>query len=224
MRIVLKIGGSLVFQDKIDVELVKNVSKQIVSLSKNHEFLIVVGGGTIAREYIGALKSIGRDDTFLDFVGIDVARLNASLLMGALGENAPVEVSKDFKHALSTLYLGKIPVLGGTHPGHTTDAVSAMLSEFVGADLFLRFTNVDGVYDKDPRKFSDAKKLGKISHEKLLEIVEGTRAEAGVNTAIDPLAAKILKRSKIKTIVCGKEELNNIKATIEGKHKGTEIF
>lgn len=224
MRIVLKIGGSLVFPDKIDVELVKNVSKQIVLLSSNHEFLVVVGGGTIAREYIRALKDIGKDDTFLDFVGMEVAKLNASLFMGALGKKAPVEVSNDFKHALSTLYLGKIPVLGGTHPGHTTDAVSSMLAEFVGADLFLRFTNVDGVYDKDPRKFSDAKKLGKISHETLLGIVEGTKAEAGVNAVIDPLAAKILKRSKIKTIVCGKEELKNIKAIIEGKHKGTEIF
>lgn len=223
MRIVLKIGGSLVFPDKIDVELVKNVSKQIISLSKNNEFLIVVGGGTIAREYIGALKSIGKDDTFLDFVGMEVAKLNASLFMGSLGEKAPVEISNDFKHALSTLYLGKIPLLGGTHPGHTTDAVSSMLAEFAGADLFLRFTNVDGVYDKDPRKFKDAKKLGKISHEKLIEIVEGTKAEAGVNTVIDPLAAKILKRSKIKTIVCGKEELKDIKAVIEGKHKGTEI-
>ncbi|NYT03634.1 MAG: UMP kinase, partial [Candidatus Methanofastidiosa archaeon] len=109
MRIVLKIGGSLVFPDKIDVELVKNVSKQIISLSKNNEFLIVVGGGTIAREYIGALKSIGKDDTFLDFIGMEVAKLNASLFMGSLGEKAPVEISNDFKHALSTLYLGKIP-------------------------------------------------------------------------------------------------------------------
>ncbi len=223
MRIVLKIGGSIVFSDKIDVELVKSVSKQIISLSKDHEFLIVVGGGTIAREYIGALKSIGKDDTFLDFIGMEVAKLNASLFMGSLGEKAPVEISNDFKDALSTLYLGKIPLLGGTHPGHTTDAVSSMLAEFAGADLFLRFTNVDGVYDKDPRKYKDAKKLGKISHETLLEIVEGTKAEAGVNTVIDPLAAKILKRSKIKTIVCGKEELKDIKAVIEGKHKGTEI-
>lgn len=46
---------------------------------------------------------------------------------------------------------------------------------------------------------------------------------AGVNTVIDPLAAKILKRSNIKTIVCGKEELSNIGAVIKGKHKGTEI-
>jgi uridylate kinase len=223
MRIVLKIGGSLVFSDKIDVELVKNVSKQIVSLSKNHEFLIVVGGGKIAREYIGALKLIGKDDTFLDFIGMEVAKLNASLFMGGFEDKAPVEVSNDFKHALATVYLGKIPVLGGTHPGHTTDAVSAMLSEFVSADIFLRFTNVDGVYDKDPRKFKDAKKLHKISHEDLLAIVEDTKAVAKVNTVIDPLAAKILKRSNIKTIVCGKEELSNLKAVIEGKHKGTEI-
>ncbi len=223
MRIVLKIGGSLVFKDKIDVDLIKNVSKQIVSLSKTHEFLIVIGGGAIAREYIGALKDIGKDDTFLDIVGIEASRLNASLFIGALGEHAAVEVSKNFNHALSAIHLDKIPVLGGTHPGHTTDAVSSMLSEFVGADLFLRFTNVDGVYDKDPRKHPDAKKLEKISHGQLLEIVEGTKAKAGVNTVIDPLAAKILKRSNIKTVVCGKDELLSIKAVLEGKHKGTEI-
>jgi len=223
MKIVLKIGGSVVFPNKIDVDIINNVSKQITSLSKNHEFLIVVGGGTIAREYISALKSFGKDDTFLDFIGMEAARLNASLFMGSLGEKAPPEISKDFKHALSTLYLGKIPLLGGTHPGHTTDAVSAMLAEFVGADLFLRFTNVDGVYDKDPKKFSDAKKLLKISHEKLLDIVDDTTAKAGVNAVIDPLAAKILKRAKIRTIVCGKEDLKSIKSVIEGKHKGTEI-
>lgn len=223
MRIVLKIGGSLVFPDKIDVDLVNNVSKQIASLSKNHEFLMVIGGGSIAREYIRALKGMGKDDTFLDIVGIEASRLNASLFIAGLGEYAAVEVSKDFNHALSTVYLGKIPVLGGTHPGHTTDAVSSMLSEFVGADLFLRFTNVDGVYDKDPRKHSDAIKLEKISHEKLLEIVESTKAKAGVNTIIDPLAAKILKRTKIKTVVCGKDELSNIKGIVEGNHRGTEI-
>ncbi|NMC58168.1 MAG: UMP kinase [Candidatus Methanofastidiosa archaeon] len=223
MKIVLKIGGSIVFPNKIDVDVIKNLSKQIISLSNTHQFLIVVGGGTIAREYLAALKSLGKDDTFLDFVGMDVARLNATLFMASLGDKAPAEVSKDFKHALSTLYAGKIPLLGGTHPGHTTDAVSSMLAEFVNADLFVRFTNVDGVYDKDPRKFSDAKKYEKLSHEKLLDIVEDTRAEAGVNTVIDPLAAKILKRAKIKTIVVGKEEIKNIKAVIEGKHKGTEI-
>ncbi|KYC50793.1 MAG: Uridylate kinase [Candidatus Methanofastidiosum methylothiophilum] len=223
MRIVLKIGGSIVFPNKIDVDIVKNVSKQIVSLSKNHEFLIVVGGGAIAREYIGALKYLGKDDTFLDFIGMEAACLNASLFMAGLGDKAPAEISRNFKHALTTLQIGRIPLLGGTHPGHTTDAVSSMLAEFVGADLFLRFTNVDGVYDKDPKKFSDAKKLAKISHEKLLEIVQDTRAEAGVNAVIDPLAAKILKRAKIKTIVVGKDEIKNIKEVIEGKHKGTEI-
>ena len=117
---------------------------------------------------------------------------------------------------------GKILVMGGTHPAHTTDAVSATLAEFIDADLLVIATNVDGVYTKDPRTNKDAKKLEKITTKELIEITGSGSISAGSSSVVDPLASKIIDRAKLKTVVINgtPEEILN---AVSGTHNGTTI-
>jgi uridylate kinase len=112
--------------------------------------------------------------------------------------------------------------MGGTHPAHTTDAVSATLAEFIDADLLVIATNVDGVYNKDPRCNKDAVKLDKINTKELLEITGSASMSAGSSGVVDPLASKIIDRAKLKTIVV-KGIPEEIISSVSGKHNGTTI-
>ncbi|WP_017980985.1 UMP kinase [Methanocaldococcus villosus] len=223
MRIVFDIGGSILAPNNIDVEKIKAISNILKKIKdEGHEVAVVVGGGRTAREYIKAAKQFNADNSFCDAIGIEATRLNAMLIISALGEYAIKSIPKNFEEAELILKLNKIPVMGGTHPGHTTDAVSAMLAEYIKADLLVIATNVDGVYDKDPKKYKDAKKYNKLSFKELFEIALKASSEAGSSSVVDPLAAKIIERARIRTIIV-KGEPENLLNAIIGKINGTVI-
>jgi uridylate kinase len=113
--------------------------------------------------------------------------------------------------------------MGGIRPGQTTDAVAASLAAHCKADLLINATNVDGIYDSDPKKNPSAKKFGEISTQQLLEIA-GREHRAGLTAIIDPIAAKIIHENKIKTIVVDGRKLDNIEKAIKGEdHGGTVV-
>ncbi|CAB49661.1 UMP kinase [Pyrococcus abyssi] len=223
MRIVFDIGGSVLVPSKPDVEFIDKLSYELTKVSEDHEIAIVVGGGKTAREYIEVASKFNANETFKDYLGIQITRANAMLLIAALKERAYPQVVTDFWEAWKAIQLKKIPVMGGTHPGHTTDAVSALLAEFLGADLLVVITNVDGVYTDDPRKNPNAKKLEKISARELVQIVGKSTSKAGASTVIDPLAASIILRSGIKTYIIGKKDALRLFDVIRGKHEGTTV-
>lgn len=117
----------------------------------------------------------------------------------------------------------RIVIMGGVSPGHTTDAVAAILAEYVGADLFINATSIDGVYTSDPRKDKKARKLRKLTPSRLVEIVSRQKMVAGPSTVMDLLAAKVIQRSGIRTIVIDGRDPGNILKAVSGKHSGTEI-
>jgi uridylate kinase len=84
-------------------------------------------------------------------------------------------------------------------------------------------TSVDGVYDADPHVYPDAKKYDKLTPKELLNIVMKEELKAGSRIVIDPVAAKIIERSRIKTIVIDGSNPRNILDAVNGKHSGTEI-
>lgn len=209
MKIVLSLGGS-VFGD---VDRIKKFAKAIENISCEKLF-VVVGGGKTARDYIGKARELGADETFCDYVGIEVTRLNAMLLIAAL-KNVAKKVPRDFVEAYDLSMTSKIVVMGGTFPGHTTDATAALLAEFVGADLLLNATSVNGVYSEDPKKSKNAKRFKRLTPSELVEIVKKGEIKAGSSNVVDLLAAKIIERSGIKTIIfLGEPE--NLKRAVEG--------
>lgn len=204
-------------------EKFRSYAAALKDIAKKNTVFIVTGGGKAARDYISVARELGADEATCDFIGIEVTRLNARLLISVLGDDAYYEPPRDYKEAKNASLSGKIVIMGGVTPGQTTDAVSAVLAEFIGADLLINATAIDGVYTSDPKKNKNAKKFDSMTPQQLIEIVMKTEMVAGANSPVDLLAAKIIERSNIKTIVLNGGDPKNIVDAASGKHKGTVI-
>ncbi len=217
--VVISMGGSVLAPENIDPEFIKSLAALLKRLIKDNKLFIVVGGGKLARKYIEIARKLGSNEIALDEIGIESSRLNARLLIAALDEVSYHEPVETFEDALTYAKQFPIVIMGGTHPGHTTDAVSMMLAEFIGADKFINATSVDGVYTADPKLEPDAKKLPRLTPDKLIEIIFKSLREhkAGPNIVIDPLAARIIKRSGIPAYVLDGHDLNALECAIIGK-------
>lgn len=215
MKIVVTIGGSILIQDS-DYKKFKEYAEVISEMNTEHKLYVVVGGGKPAREYIGIVRNLGASEALCDDIGIDITRLNARLLITALGDDAYPKVPHNFAEALEYSQSGKLVVMGGTEPAHSTDAVGSILAEFVGADLIINATSVDGLYDKDPKKYDDAVKIKEIKASDMMELLANKDTKAGTYEFFDNTAIGIIKRSKIKTmIVNGIEPDNVLRAVFE---------
>jgi len=222
MILVVSIGGS-VLTSNLDPERIKKYGSSIQALAEEHTTYIVVGGGRIARDYITAARDLGANEVECDIIGIDMTRINAKLLIAALDSTAyPVPLTS-YQDARNAALTGRVVVMGGLIPGQTTDAVSAVLAEYVGADLLINATSVDGVYTADPNLDSKAEKISSMTPSQLVDIVIKINMSAGSNSPLDPLAAKIIQRCGIKTIVIDGREPENINEAAAGRHNGTLI-
>ena len=99
MKIVVAIGGSILIHD-YNAKMFKIYSDILKDLSKEHELFVVVGGGKPAREYISVVRELGCGEAQSDAIGIEVTRINAQLLLSALGDSAYQKVPENFKEAL----------------------------------------------------------------------------------------------------------------------------
>lgn len=216
LRIVLSLGGSILLPE-IDKPNITPYISVLTRISKIAKLFVVVGGGGTARQYINLARSFEADHAFSDELGILVTRLNATLLIGALGESAYPKVVESHTDALCAEESGKIVVMGGVTPGQTTDAVAAVLAERVRASLFINLTAVDGIYSSDPKKDSTAFRYEMMTPGELLNIVVGQQAVAGVNTVMDIVAVKIVERSGIPLLVMDGRDPNLLIKAIEGE-------
>ena len=223
MKIVFSIGGSILAPDNVDKNFVKKLAFFLSNLSKKNKIAVVVGGGAPARKKIKKARNSGKSEAYCDYIGILATRNNANELIKALGKKANNKIPETIVDAGNS-FGKKILVMGGTEPGHSTDAVAALLAEWVNADLLVNATNVDGVYNKDPKKNKNAKLMKRINIRKLYGIVSWESMGAGSYALIDLIAVKVIQRSKIRTIILNGHDLENIKNFIKGKKfKGTIV-
>ena len=223
MRIVLRIGGSVI-ASPINPVLIREYAGLLRELkTQKHEVAVVVGGGNLARELIAVAKDVGLDEPGQDEIAISVSRVFAQLLMKKLGTLGCGKVPLTVENAADCLARGKIVVMGGLKPGMTTDTVAAMVAEKVKADLLLKATDQEGVYDKDPRSHSDAVKLDHLRFEDLTTVFSRDKHAAGIHQIIDPEAVKILKRYPVRVVVVNGFRIENVSMAIKGKHVGTLI-
>jgi uridylate kinase len=151
--------------------------------------------------------------------------LNAKLLISALGEQVYSQVPKNLEEVAIAAASGQIVIAGGLHPGQSTNATSALIAETVKASKFLNATDVDGIYDSDPKKNRDAKLFERITIKECMEILGNESSMAGKYELIDIVALKVIERSRIPTWVL-RSNVNNIKHAVNNDvkyHVGTEI-
>ena len=223
MRIVLRIGGSVVASPVNPGLIVKYVDALKKLRSQGHELIVVVGGGELAREMIRTAKEIGLDEPSQDKIAISVSRIFAQLFLSKLGRIGCRTVPLTLEGAKKCLNSGVIVVMGGLKPGMTTDAVAALVARKVKADLLVKATNQDGIYNKDPKDHADAVKLDHLSFEDMSTLFLEDKHKAGIHQIIDPEAVKILRRYQVKVAVVNGFRPTNVLLAVKGGHVGTLV-
>lgn len=219
--IVISIGGSIIVSDEIKSSYFKKLNNTLIDQCKNQKIFIVVGGGKTARKYIKLGRELALSEKVLDEIGIEATRLNAKFLTKVL-KNTNKKIPHTTSEAKS--FGESIVVMGGTTPGHSTDMVGAELAYKINASKLIIATNVDGIYDKDPNKNSDAKKISEIEIEKLVEKYGTEWSSAGKNIVIDGPALGIIDKNRIPTFVLNGNNLDEIKKVLNNKDfNGTKI-
>ncbi|MDG6218149.1 MAG: UMP kinase [Candidatus Thermoplasmatota archaeon] len=209
--IVISLGGSVLLADDVNEKYFDQL-KQLLFSYDNTKIFVVVGGGPPARKYISMARLLGVPEELLDTLGIAVTRVNALFLVSILLGNE-CKVPSSFEEAV--LSDQSLVVMGGTTPGHSTDFVGAQLASITKADIFVIATNVDGVYDKDPRANNDAVMYSSISAEDLLKTYGSSWKSAGSNMVIDGPALQKIHSEKIPTVVINGGNIDILRRVID---------
>jgi uridylate kinase len=223
MRLVLRIGGSVVASPVNPALICKYVDLLKALKKQHHEVSVVVGGGALAREFIEIAKDLGLNEKAQDEIAISVSRIFAQLFERNLGKLGCGRVPLTVKEAVKCLDRGKIMVMGGLKPGMTTDSVAALIAEQMGADLFIKATDQKGIYDRDPKKYAGTVKLESLSFDDLSRVFAEGRHKAGLHQVLDPEAVKILKKRRVKVVVVNGFKPENVLAAVKGEKVGTLI-
>ena len=221
--LVISLGGSVLVPSLGD-HRIKEYSAVLRKIGEKHRVFVVTGGGGEARRYIDAARASGADEGTADEIGIMVTRLNAFLLVAGLGNAAYPNVARDQTEAMEYAESGKIVVMGGVTPAQTTDAVAAVLAERTSADILVNLTSVDAIYSADPNRDPSAKRYSHLTPVQLADIVGNTDLRAGSNNVMDPVAVRIIRRSRIPLVVIdGRTPGNLTDAVLHGKSTGTIV-
>lgn len=229
-RILLKLSGEGLMGDKsfgMSAEVIKNLAEQIKKVHDNGvEICIVVGGGNIFRGAKEASKGMNR--TVADQVGMLATVMNALYIQNALeaiGAQARVlsglsipQVCETYmyRRALRHLEKGRIIIFaGGTgNPYFTTDTGAALRASEMQCDALLKATQVDGVYNADPKKDKNAKKYDVISYDEVIQNGLGV---------MDLTAVALAKENRIPIVVFSQHGDNALKNAVSGKGEFTII-
>jgi len=222
-KVVVSIGGSVLIPGKDDPAYIKMLAETIKDISKTVQLVIVCGGGKIARYYTETGAELGGTTYQLDVLGIGATRLNAQLLAISLGGLSSADIPVTAAEASSRSTPDNIVIMGGTEPGHTTDAVAMMVAKEMHADRVVNATSVEAVYSDDPKKDPAAKRFSKMTIEELGNIVYKEHG-AGKSSVFDPLGIKIAKEEKIDILMIDGRNFGELRNAVLGNEiKGTYV-
>ncbi|GAA8591339.1 UMP kinase [Helicobacter pylori] len=222
-RVLVKFSGEALAGDNqfgIDIHVLDHIAKEIKSLVENDiEVGIVIGGGNIIRGVSAAQEGIIRR-TSGDYMGMLATVINAVAMQEALEHigldtrvQSAIEIkeiceSYIYRKAIRHLEKGRVVIFGaGTgNPFFTTDTAATLRAIEIGSDLIIKATKVDGIYDKDPNKFKDAKKLDTLSYNDAL---------IGDIEVMDDTAISLAKDNKLPIVVCNMFKKGNLLQVIK---------
>lgn len=220
---VISLGGSQIIPDDIGYSYLKKFKKVVLKYKKDYNFVVVCGGGSLARKYISAIKKEEGNEYLQSLAGISATRANARFMYYFFGMDAKHGVPHTKRTVNKYLKKEGIVFCGALeYKSHqTSDSVAAILAKKFKGE-FVNLTNVRGLYDKDPRKHKNAKFIPEISWESFDEIVQKMKFKPGQHFVLDQGASTIIKKRKIPTyIIKDVKELDKYLA--KKKFVGTKI-
>ncbi len=213
--LVVKLSGSLVYPPRPGY--LAGLREVLAGLAGTCKVGLVVGGGSLARDIIGALREMGLPESLLDLAGIEASRLNGFTVALALRGLAPPRIPTTIEEALEELSRYPIVVLGGLQPGQSTNAVAAALAEAMEARILLNMLKgVDGVYTPYPGA-PGARRLERLNYGELESIISSMKQTAGAYTLFDNVALRIAERSSIRIIFADGSRPENIVRALKGE-------
>ena len=218
LRLAVKIGGSIAIGDAGPSDEYASRFKTAIQAIDFEKLVVGIGGGKLARNYLKSVgSSLGPEQA--ETLVIDILRANtrfmAFILCGkpVLDESDLLSISENDKT--------RILVIGGIKPGRSTDANTALLAKAIGADLFVKMTDVNGIYTADPDLDDEAELIEKMSYDCALGLsVEGKPGSYGI---LDRLSLQVLKSATIPAHVIDGRDPQNLQKLLAGHHIGTLI-
>lgn len=217
--IILSLGGSLIVPNGgIDTQFLKNFNTFIREqlTNTNRRFFIVCGGGATARHYMHAAQDVIGEvtDEDVDWLGIHATRMNAHLVRTIFRDVAhPVIVEnydRDYQITTERIVIG-----AGWRPGCSTDFDSVKLAERFDARTLINMSNIDHVYDKDP-KHADAHALSQMTWDEYKKIV-GEKWVPGMNVPFDPIATKLAAEMSLRVLILKGNPIKHLENALNGK-------
>jgi len=229
-RVLLKLSGEALMGDRqygIDPDVVRGIAGQVAEARRQAiEVAVVVGGGNIFRGVAAAAG--GMDRATADYMGMLATAMNGLALQDALEQQgcptrvmsaiAMNEIAEPYirRRAVRHLEKGRVVVFvaGTGNPYFTTDTAATLRAVELGAELILKATRVDGVYDKDPQKHPEATRFTQIGYTELL----ASRLEA-----LDATAVSLAMDNEMPIVVFDMTQPGNILRAVRGEAIGTRI-
>jgi uridylate kinase len=229
-RILLKLSGEALMGDKgfgIDRAILAGIADEIIDVhSLGVEIALVIGGGNIFRGIAGSTS--GMDRASSDYMGMLSTVINSLALQDALESRGAktrvmtaIEIARLAepyirRRAIRHLEKGRLVIFGaGTgNPFFTTDTAASLRAMEIGADIVMKATRVDGVYDKDPKKFKDARMFRRLSY---MEVLNRHLA------VMDSTAISLCHDNKLPILVFNMTKPGNIRRVVLGEPLGTLV-
>ncbi|OYT36127.1 hypothetical protein B6U91_01815 [Candidatus Pacearchaeota archaeon ex4484_71] len=211
--IVISLGGSLIIPDDVNYSYLEKFKKVIKNNTRKYKFVIVCGGGGLARKYITALRKTGANTKLQSLSGISATRTNARFMSYFFR----LDQKKGIPHRMRTIkkYLKKEDIIfcGALKykPRQTSDSTAAEIASKLKSD-FINLTNIKGLFTDNPLTNKKAKFIEEISWEEFEKMATKSKFKPGQHFVLDQSAAEIIKTNKIRTIIIGKDtkQLDNL--------------
>lgn len=223
---ILSVGGSIIIpKTGFDIEFLKKFRNLIVNrVKKGERFILVIGGGATCRQYQDAAKQVVKmTDEDLDWLGIHTTIFNANFVRFLFKDLAYEKVITDPHKKVST----RKPIIlaAGHKPGASTDIDAVFMAKTYGADELMNLSNIEYVYNKDPRQFPDAQKIESIDWATFRKEIVGDKWTPGASAPFDPIASKHAQKLRLTVSILQGTNLDEVKKALEGKKfKGTVIY
>ncbi len=205
--IIISLGGSVFLPAEFDIDFLKKFRDLILNRLEINRFLIFVGGGKICRIYQKTLAEFGARDRELDQIGIQITRLNAKIIKSLFKKISHPEIITNPEKKIC--FKKDILIAAGWKPGWSTDYDAVLLAKNLGAKKILNISNIDYVYDKNPKKFSKAKSFKKLNWPEFRQLSAG-KWLPGLSSPFDPIASRLAQKLKMTVVIINGQKLDRV--------------
>lgn len=214
--VVIGLGGSIVHPDGIDASFIRSFRRFIAQhLRKGRKFIIVLGGGRLARRFQEAAGHITRvTDEDKDWLGIHATRMNAHLMRTVFREIADPVVIDERRRIQRLAY--PVTFASGWKPGWSTDYIAVALAEDFGAGEVVIAGKPSHVFDKDHALHKDAKPIHELNWKEYRKLIP-KKWSPGLHAPVDPVAAALAEKQRIKAIIINGKDIGNFGRLLNGK-------